>query len=316
MLGTGDKAIPPALCEHETARGLVVRRQEAVQGPEVCRPTGEPGQVGGQLRGWADAGPRRHTVAGTGDLVTQHPELRGADLRPGLEPQSLAAAAGIGVRTLRDIEQDRVTRPHAASVGRLLAALQVSDDAAAHLLAAPAAPAAGRQARGIRIGVLGPLRLVRDGADVPTVPLTHSPAPPPVRPRRCAGGASPSGSSSPPDRAPPPRRCPAAATSLMLKIRGWVEDGGPDGEQLYCLADLLRTRFDADAALAAAAARVVVRDGSALAALDLLARLQAANGRTGAAAWCREAAAALRSTRSVGGGRSRVLSSRLGWLRR
>jgi hypothetical protein len=103
---------------------------------------------------------------------------------------------------------------------------------------------------------------------------------------------------------------------LMLEIRGWVEDGGPDGEQLYCLADLLRTRFDADADLAAAAARLVVRDGSALAALDALARLQAASGRTGAAAWCREVAGALRSTRPVGGGRSRVLSSRLGRPRR
>jgi len=96
---------------------------------------------------------------------------------------------------------------------------------------------------------------------------------------------------------------------LMLEIQGWVEDGGPDGEQLYCLADLLRAGLDADAVLASEVATVVVRDGSAVAALDTLARLNAANGRTGAADWCRAAAGAVLAASSLAAG-PRVLSSR------
>jgi len=102
---------------------------------------------------------------------------------------------------------------------------------------------------------------------------------------------------------------------LVLEIQGWVEAGGPDGEQHYCLADLLRTRLDADPALAAGAARLVVRDGSAIAALETLARLHSTHGRTGAAAWCREAADAIGRARSAVG-RSRALSSRPGRPRR
>jgi hypothetical protein len=102
----------------------------------------------------------------------------------------------------------------------------------------------------------------------------------------------------------------------MLEIEGWTEDGGPDGEQLSCLADLLRVRLAADAALAAEMTDVVLRDGSAVAALETLERLNVTKGRAGAAAWCREAAAAVRRARSGAAGGSRLLSSRPGRPRR
>jgi hypothetical protein len=103
---------------------------------------------------------------------------------------------------------------------------------------------------------------------------------------------------------------------LGLEIQGWVEDGGPDGEQLYCLADILQARLAADAALASRLADAVLRDDSAVTALETLARLNAANGRTGAATWCREVAAAVRSARSDAPAGSRVLSWRPGRTRR
>jgi transcriptional regulator with XRE-family HTH domain len=53
----------------------------------------------------------------------------------GLTQQELARRAGLSVRVLRDLEHDRVTRPRAPSIRRLQAALGLSDQQRAELLA-------------------------------------------------------------------------------------------------------------------------------------------------------------------------------------
>jgi DNA-binding SARP family transcriptional activator/tetratricopeptide (TPR) repeat protein/DNA-binding XRE family transcriptional regulator len=94
-----------------------------------------------------------------GAMIRQH--RTGA----GLTQQELARRAGLSVRALRDLEQDRVARPHAPSMRRLHTALGLSDGQWAELLAtisraddAPPVP--------LHIGVLGPLSLRRDGVDI------------------------------------------------------------------------------------------------------------------------------------------------------
>jgi transcriptional regulator with XRE-family HTH domain len=61
--------------------------------------------------------------------------------RLGLTQEELAGTAGIGLRTLRDIETGRIARPRQATVRRLAAAFELAgpDRARFHELAAPAA---------------------------------------------------------------------------------------------------------------------------------------------------------------------------------
>jgi len=105
--------------------------------------------------------------------------LRRLRTRAGLSQQDLATRAGISVRTLRSLEQGTVGRPHAASVSRLAAALDVSVDELAELLGEVGDPGRARQAASavaaaadgwVRIGILGPLIVSRDRAvhDIPS----------------------------------------------------------------------------------------------------------------------------------------------------
>src|SRR5215469_14441049 len=128
---------------------------------------------------------------GTGD--SQRPGDIGAFVRArrqaaGLTQQQLADRAGVSVASVRDLEQGRVGRPHSAPASRLADALHLDRlqriDFADGLRprvrgAGSAAPAAGpRTAMGgggesgaittaLRISVLGPLTVWRDGAEVP-----------------------------------------------------------------------------------------------------------------------------------------------------
>ncbi|GIJ43390.1 SARP family transcriptional regulator [Virgisporangium aliadipatigenens] len=87
--------------------------------------------------------------------------LREHRLRAGLTQRELAARAGVGLRSLRDIEQGRA-RPRARSVQRLADAVGMSAAERDALLAAV------RPARsGFWLGVLGPLVVRRDDEPVP-----------------------------------------------------------------------------------------------------------------------------------------------------
>lgn len=68
--------------------------------------------------------------------------LRGYRRRSGLTQEELAQRAGLGVRTLRDLEAGRVRRPHRESVRLLSAALGLSDEQLARFSSA-VAPSAG-----------------------------------------------------------------------------------------------------------------------------------------------------------------------------
>jgi tetratricopeptide (TPR) repeat protein/DNA-binding SARP family transcriptional activator/DNA-binding XRE family transcriptional regulator len=93
--------------------------------------------------------------------------LRSYRLRAGLSQEELSARSGVGVRTLRDLEQGRVVRPRTGSMERLAAALALSAADHGRLRAAagvlwPADATGGR----FWIGVLGPLVVRRGGAAV------------------------------------------------------------------------------------------------------------------------------------------------------
>jgi DNA-binding SARP family transcriptional activator/tetratricopeptide (TPR) repeat protein len=93
---------------------------------------------------------------GLGEVVRGHRE------RAGLTQQQLAAQAGMSLRALRDIEQNRVRRPRQRSVRRLAGALGLSEGDRAALLDGLRPRPAGTAAVPA-IGVLGPLRVHRDG---------------------------------------------------------------------------------------------------------------------------------------------------------
>jgi DNA-binding SARP family transcriptional activator/tetratricopeptide (TPR) repeat protein/DNA-binding XRE family transcriptional regulator len=98
-----------------------------------------------------------------GDLLRRH------RLAAGLTQRELASRAGLAVRTIRDIESDRARRPRAASVRRMLAALALGAGECGEVLTAltdGASPALPR----LRIGVLGPLTVQRNGVDLDVGP--------------------------------------------------------------------------------------------------------------------------------------------------
>jgi DNA-binding SARP family transcriptional activator len=94
--------------------------------------------------------------------------LRGHRERSGLTQSRLAAQAGLSVRALRDLEQDRVTQPRPASLNALSTALGLTDRQRRALREAPVR-------RGPSVAVLGPLEIFRDGVAQEL---------PPARPRR------------------------------------------------------------------------------------------------------------------------------------
>lgn len=96
------------------------------------------------------------TVFGT----TLGSSLRGLRIRTGMSQLELADRSGLSVRAVRDLERDRVTRPHAASLHRLAAAMRLSDAERAALATAVSAEP------GPCLAVLGPLSLRHRGRPV------------------------------------------------------------------------------------------------------------------------------------------------------
>ncbi|MEV1065508.1 BTAD domain-containing putative transcriptional regulator [Streptomyces sp. NPDC050263] len=97
--------------------------------------------------------------------------LRGYRFAAGLGQRALAERAGISVRTLRYLEQGQIRRPHADSIQRLVAALNLSEAARTRLREAGEAAASSPRPAGLRVSVLGPLALHLDGSpvEVPSV---------------------------------------------------------------------------------------------------------------------------------------------------
>jgi DNA-binding SARP family transcriptional activator/tetratricopeptide (TPR) repeat protein len=93
-----------------------------------------------------------------GQLLQRHRQ------RAGLTQRDLADRSGVSVRTIGHLEQDRVRRPRTRSLDALAEALGVTSRA---LLATPDPPAGTPP---VRIKVLGPLELRRDGVPVEIVP--------------------------------------------------------------------------------------------------------------------------------------------------
>lgn len=102
------------------------------------------------------------------DAATVGESLRRLRLRAGLGQGELAARAGISVRTLRNIENGTFSRPQAASIHRLAAALGLSGVELDGLLAgAPNTPPDETgPGLSLRVDVLGPLTVRRGAASV------------------------------------------------------------------------------------------------------------------------------------------------------
>jgi transcriptional regulator with XRE-family HTH domain len=73
-------------------------------------------------------------MSGRQGLGTLGELLRGHRFAAGLSQRALSERAGISVRTLPYLEQGQIRRPHAESVRRLAAALDLPDAARARLL--------------------------------------------------------------------------------------------------------------------------------------------------------------------------------------
>ncbi len=106
-----------------------------------------------------------------GDLV------RAFRRRAELTQRQLADAAGVGVGVVRDLEQGRTARPHGESLRRLTTALRLSQQQVTELSLAvrgngDASWEAGLRDRtgALRIGVLGPLAVSRQGVPLPLGP--------------------------------------------------------------------------------------------------------------------------------------------------
>ncbi len=101
--------------------------------------------------------------------------LRSLRESAGLTQKELAGRAGMSVSAVRDLEQGRSRRPRPSSVRTLAGALDLGKDQASALLSAAAAGGADRpRASGVeitpgslRVGVLGPLTVQSDGAELP-----------------------------------------------------------------------------------------------------------------------------------------------------
>jgi hypothetical protein len=66
----------------------------------------------------------------------------------------------------------------------------------------------------------------------------------------------------------------------------WIAEGGPDGEQVYCLDHLLHSRLTDEPQLSAAVKGIVARGHVAADALKALAEHSICNGFRGAYEWC------------------------------
>lgn len=92
--------------------------------------------------------------------------VRGFRRRAGLTQQEAAELAGLSVGALRDIEQGRVSRPRASTLRRLANVLELSRAERDDLMReADDEPARGD---GLRVEILGPLRVLVDGEPVET----------------------------------------------------------------------------------------------------------------------------------------------------
>jgi hypothetical protein len=69
----------------------------------------------------------------------------------------------------------------------------------------------------------------------------------------------------------------------------WIADGGPDGEQIYCLEQLLRDRFAAEPGFQAAVEAVVNFEQVTRSAITALADHCRREGFRGAYTWCQTA---------------------------
>lgn len=105
-------------------------------------------------------------MSGDGDNCTVGETLRGHRRRAGLSQATLVRRAGISVRALREIEQDRVRAPHAHSLAVLADALGLSDDERNRLLKAGGAAQPPARAWQLRVEILGPLTVAHGGLPV------------------------------------------------------------------------------------------------------------------------------------------------------
>ncbi len=99
-------------------------------------------------------------VRRVGELLRRH------RARSGLTQAELAERADVSIRTLRSLEQGRVRRPHPSSIYRIAAALGLPDRDIAELTAAPRRPETTMPPPPLRVEVLGPLTVWRDGVIV------------------------------------------------------------------------------------------------------------------------------------------------------
>jgi transcriptional regulator with XRE-family HTH domain len=132
-----------------------MRQNQRQFGRSVGRDPYRPlGTVAAALRG---AGGLRALDGSPGDV------MRGYRISAGFTQRQLALRSGVGLRTLRDIERGRVARPQTRSLQRLIGALLLTPAQQDRVLTATHT---GRTGRGLRIGVLGPLVVHRDGVEV------------------------------------------------------------------------------------------------------------------------------------------------------
>jgi DNA-binding SARP family transcriptional activator/DNA-binding XRE family transcriptional regulator len=89
--------------------------------------------------------------------------IRARRVSAGLTQQQLADAAGVGVSTVRDLEQGRTLRPHPRSLLGITGALNMSAEEVRHARAAPT----------LRFGVLGPFEVWRAGQPLDVGPLSQ-----------------------------------------------------------------------------------------------------------------------------------------------